>query len=164
AGKSTIATALERELFDRGKVAVRLDGENVRLGISRDLGFSATDRSENLRRSAEVARLLANQGVLTVAAFVAPDAGVRSRFRDLIGSERFFEVFIDTPIEVCRERDDRGLYAMADAGEITDFPGVSAPYDREETWDLQIDASRLSVAESVDAIVTALQSRGFLRG
>ncbi|MEM9468256.1 MAG: sulfate adenylyltransferase subunit CysN [Actinomycetota bacterium] len=164
AGKSTIATALERELFDRGKVAVRLDGENVRLGISRDLGFTASDRSENLRRSAEMARLLANQGVLTVAAFVAPDSGVRSRFRDLIGSERFMEVFIDTPIEVCRERDDRGLYEMADAGEITDFPGVSAPYDRDETWDLRIDASRLTVAESVEAIVNALQARGFLRG
>ena len=164
AGKSTIATALERELFDRGKVAVRLDGENVRLGISRDLGFTASDRSENLRRSAEVARLLANQGVLTVAAFVAPDAAVRTRFRDLIGTERFFEVFVDTPIEVCRQRDSRGLYELADSGEITDFPGVSAPYDRDETWDLRIDASSLSVAESVEQIVGALQRQGFFRG
>ena len=164
AGKSTIATALERELFDRGKVAVRLDGENLRLGISRDLGFTGTDRSENLRRAAEIARLLNNQGLTTVAAFVAPDAEVRRRFKELIGDDRYLEVFLDTPIDVCRDRDTSGLYERADAGEIADFPGVSAPYDREPTYDLRLDPSALSVEESVDAIIEALADRGFLRG
>ncbi len=164
AGKSTIATALERQLFDRGKVAVRLDGENIRLGISRDLGFTAADRSENLRRAAEIARLLNNQGITVIAAFVSPDATVRSRFKELVGDERSIEVFVDTPIEVCRERDTSGLYDRADAGEIADFPGVSAPYDHAETFDLRLDASVLSIEESVAAIVKMLGDRGHLRG
>ena len=147
AGKSTIAMALERELFDRGKVAVRLDGENLRLGISRDLGFTGTDRSENLRRAAEIARLLNNQGLTTVAAFVAPDAEVRRRF-GVDRDDRYLEVFLDTPIDVCRDRDTSGLYERADAGEIADFPGVSAPYDREPTYDLRLDPSALSVKEA----------------
>ena len=156
AGKSTIATALERELFDRGKVAVRLDGENVRMGISRDLGFTAGDRSENLRRAAEIARLVNNQGVIAVAAFVAPDADVRGRFRDLVGDERYLEVFVDTPIEVCRRRDTSGLYERADAGDVVDFPGVNYAYDRDETYDLRLDAGTNTVEESVAAIVEAL--------
>ncbi len=164
AGKSTIATALERELFDRGKVAVRLDGENVRMGISRDLGFTAEDRSENLRRAAEIARLVNNQGIIAVAAFVAPDAAVRSRFRDLIGDGRYLEVFVDTPIEICRRRDTSGLYDRADDGEIVDFPGVTYVYDRDETYDLRLDAGANTVGESVTAIVEMLASRGMLRG
>ncbi len=164
AGKSTIATALERELFDRGKVAVRLDGENVRMGISRDLGFTAEDRSENLRRAAEIARLVNNQGIIAVAAFVAPDAAVRSRFRDLIGDGRYLEVFVDTPIEICRRRDTSGLYDRADDGEIVDFPGVTYFYDRDETYDLRLDAGANTVGESVTAIVEMLASRGMLRG
>ena len=111
-----------------GKGRRSLDGENIRLGISRDLGFTAADRSENLRR-AEIARLLNNQGITVIAAFVSPDATVRSRFKELVGDERSIEVFVDTPIEVCRQRDNSGLYERADAGEIADFPGVSAPYD-----------------------------------
>lgn len=164
AGKSTIATALERELFDRGKVAVRLDGENVRMGISRDLGFTAEDRSENLRRAAEIARLVNNQGIIAVAAFVAPDAAVRGRFRDLIGDGRYLEVFVDTPIEVCRRRDTSGLYDRADDGELVDFPGVTYVYDRDETYDLRLDAGANTVGESVTAIVEMLASRGMLRG
>lgn len=164
AGKSTIATALERELFDRGKVAVRLDGENVRMGISRDLGFTAEDRSENLRRAAEIARLVNNQGIIAVAAFVAPDAAVRSRFRDLIGDGRYLEVFVDTPIEICRRRDTSGLYDRADDGELVDFPGVTYVYDRDETYDLRLDAGANTVGESVTAIVEMLASRGMLRG
>ena len=164
AGKSTIATALERELFDRGKVAVRLDGENVRMGVSRDLGFTAEDRSENLRRAAEIARLVNNQGIIAVAAFVAPDAAVRGRFRDLIGDGRYLEVFVDTPIEVCRRRDTSGLYDRADDGELVDFPGVTYVYDRDETYDLRLDAVANTVGESVTAVVEMLASRGMLRG
>ncbi len=164
AGKSTLATALERELFDRGKVSIRLDGENVRMGISRDLGFTAQDRSENLRRVTEVARLVNNQGLIAIAALVAPDADVRVRARALVGDERYVEVFVDTPIAVCRERDDRGMYDAADAGEIDGFPGVSADYDRPADVDLQLDTSRQSVEECVDRIIAVLQTRGFLRG
>ena len=164
AGKSTLATALERELFDRGKVSIRLDGENVRMGISRDLGFSAQERSENLRRVSEVARLVNGQGLIAITALVAPNGEVRQRARDLVGADRYVEVFVDTPIEVCRERDPHGLYAMADSGEIPRFPGVSATYDRPADADLRVDTSTESVDECVAAIVRVLTERGFLRG
>ncbi|WP_419552894.1 sulfate adenylyltransferase subunit CysN [Candidatus Poriferisodalis sp.] len=164
AGKSTLATALERELFDRGKVSIRLDGENVRMGISRDLGFSAQERSENLRRVSEVARLVNGQGLIAIAALVAPNGEVRQRARDLVGVDRYVEVFVDTPIEVCRERDPHGLYAMADSGEILRFPGVTARYDRPADADLRVDTSTESVDECVAAIVRVLTERGFLRG
>jgi bifunctional enzyme CysN/CysC len=164
AGKSTLATALERELFDRGKVSIRLDGENVRMGISRDLGFSAQDRSENLRRVSEVARLVNNQGLIAIAALVAPDSDVRSRAKVLVGGDRYVEVFVDTPISVCRERDSNGMYEAADRGEIAGFPGVSAEYDRPTDMDLQLDTSRQDVDECVSRIIAVLQARGFLRG
>ena len=164
AGKSTLATALERELFDRGKVSIRLDGENVRMGISRDLGFSAQERSENLRRVSEVARLVNGQGLIAIAALVAPKSEVRQLARDLVGVDRYVEVFVDTPIEVCRERDPHGIYAMADNGEIPRFPGVSAGYDRPADADLRVDTSAQDVDECVAAIVRVLTERGFLRG
>ncbi len=164
AGKSTIATALERELFDRGKVSIRLDGENIRMGISRDLGFSAQERSENLRRVSEVARLANNQGIMAIAALVAPKADVRERARELVGPERFVEVFVDTPLEVCKQRDPNGLYQAAERGDIPQFPGVSATYDRPVDADLTVDTSTQTVQECVGAILRLLGSRGFLRG
>jgi bifunctional enzyme CysN/CysC len=164
AGKSTLATALERELFDRGKVSIRLDGENVRMGISRDLGFSAQERSENLRRVSEVARLANGQGILAIAALVAPNAQVRGRAKDLIGEDRFVEIFVDTPVDVCRQRDPEGLYDAADRGEIPMFPGVSATYERPVDADLRLDTSVQSVEECIDAILKVLGERGFLRG
>ena len=164
AGKSTIATGLERELFDRGKVSIRLDGENVRMGISRDLGFGAEDRSENVRRVAEVARMMNNQGIIAVAALVAPSEEVRQRARELVGEGRFVEVFVDTPISVCRERDPDGLYVAADRGDIVDFPGVSSTYERPSAMDLRVDASVQTPQECVDAVISLLRERGFLRG
>ena len=162
AGKSTIAAALERELFDRGRTTVRLDGENMRLGVSRDLGFSSRDRSENVRRAAELARLVNDQGLIAVAALVAPDAAVRARARRLIGAERFVEVFLDPPLEVCRSRDRAGLYEAADRGDIRYFPGVSAPYDKPDDADLVLDTSRLDVDACVRAITAWLEARGFI--
>ena len=162
AGKSTIATALERRLFDRGRTTIRLDGENVRLGISRDLGFSSQERSENLRRVAEVARLVNNQGLIAIAALVAPKEEVRARARELVGVERFVEVFVDTPLEVCRERDANGMYEAADRGEIPQFPGVSATYDRPTDMDLRVDTSVQDVDECVDVIMGMLAERGYL--
>ena len=134
------------------------------MGISRDLGFSAQDRSENLRRVTEVARLVNMQGLIAIAALVAPDGEVRGRARSLVGEDRYVEVFVDTPIDVCRQRDPNGMYEAADAGEIDGFPGVSADYDRPSDMDLQLDTSRQSVDECVDRIVAVLQARGFLRG
>ena len=162
AGKSTIAAALERRLFDRGRTTMRLDGENVRLGISRDLGFSAEDRSENLRRVAEVALLANRQGLIAIAALVAPEATVRARARELIGDHRFVEVFVDTPIEVCRQRDPNGQYAAADIGEIPDFPGVTTDYQRPTDADLVLDASTQDVDECVDAVLGLLVGKGVL--
>ena len=162
AGKSSIAAALERRLFDRGRTALRLDGENVRLGISRDLGFSAEDRSENLRRVAEVALLANRQGLIAIAALVAPEADVRARARDLIGDHRFVEVFVDTPIEVCRQRDPNGQYEAADRGEIADFPGVTADYERPADADLVLDAATQGVGECVDAVLALLVDKGVL--
>ncbi len=164
AGKSTIATALERELFDRGKVSIRLDGENVRMGISRDLGFSAQERSENLRRVSEVARLANNQGLIAIAALVAPKTETRARAKELVGEDRYIEVFVDTPIEVCRQRDPSGLYEAAERGEIPQFPGVSSTYEKPTDADLRIDASVQSVEECVSAILRVLGDRGLLRG
>ena len=162
AGKSTIAAALERELFDRGRTTVRLDGENMRLGVSRDLGFSSRDRSENVRRTAELARLVNDQGLIAIAALVAPDAAVRARARVLIGAERFVEVFLDPPLEVCRSRDRAGLYVAADRGDIRNFPGVSAPYDKPDDADLVLDTSRLDVDACVQAITAWVTERGFI--
>ncbi|MFN3217235.1 MAG: sulfate adenylyltransferase subunit CysN [Acidimicrobiales bacterium] len=162
AGKSTIGKALERAMFDRGRATVRLDGENMRLGISRDLGFSAQERSENVRRTAEVASLVNNQGIIAVAALVAPKADVRRRARDLIGADRFVEVFLDTPIEVCRERDAEGIYEAADRGEIPQFPGVSATYEKPVDADLVLDTSVDDVETCVARIVTLLDQRGYL--
>ncbi len=162
AGKSTIASALERELFDRGRTTVRLDGENMRLGVSKDLGFSNRDRSENVRRTAELARLVNDQGLIAIAAMVAPSAPVRERARQLIGAERFVEVFLDPPLEVCRSRDSAGLYRAADRGEIRQFPGVSAPYDKPADADLVLDTSRLDVDACVRAITAWLEARQFI--
>ena len=162
AGKSTIASALERGLFERGHVTVRLDGENMRLGVSKDLGFSNRDRSENVRRTAELARLVNDQGLIAIAALVAPSGPIRERARGLIGVERFVEVFLDPPLEVCRARDRAGLYEAADRGEIKQFPGVSAPYDKPPDADLVLDTSRLDVDACVRAIIAWLEARQFI--
>jgi bifunctional enzyme CysN/CysC len=160
AGKSTIATALERRLFDRGRATIRLDGQNMRLGISRDLGFTATERSENLRRAAEVARLVNNQGLIAVAAFVAPHESARERARELILPERFIEVFVDTPIEACRARVPE-MYAAADRGEIENFPGVTATYEPPQSPDLVVDGST-EVSAIVERIIDEMVDRGIL--
>ena len=161
-GKSTIARALERELFDRGRTTARLDGENMRLGVSKDLGFSRRDRSENVRRTAELARLLNDQGLIAIAALVAPSAPVRARARELIGTDRFVEVFLNPPVEVCRARDRAGLYEAADLGEIREFPGVSASYDEPDDADLVLDTARLDVDSCVRAVIGLLEARGFI--
>ncbi|MDA0660291.1 MAG: sulfate adenylyltransferase subunit CysN [Planctomycetota bacterium] len=162
-GKTTIAYALERRLFDLGRATTVLDGQNLRLGLSKELGFSADERSENMRRAAEVARLMNRSGLLTILAFVAPDADVRARVRAAIGPEQFLIVHLDASLEVCRERDRHGMYLAADRGELPDFPGVSSPYEVPQDADLVLRTDQLSVDESVSAIIELLESRKIIR-
>ncbi len=162
AGKTTIAYALERRLFDMGHAANVLDGQNLRLGISRDLGFTATERSEALRRAAEMARVINEAGLICVCAFVSPSEDIRLRMRGLIGDQRMLLVHLSAPLEVCRERDEDGLYALADSGEITDFPGVTAPYEAPASADLVLPTHEISAEESVDRLIAFLKTRGVL--
>ena len=161
-GKTTIAYALERKLFDRGRIATVLDGQNMRRGISKDLGFSATERSENMRRSAEVAKLFNDSGVICIAAFVAPDDIVRQRAKELIGAERFFTVYLKAPVEVCRKRDVDGHYRLADEGELANFPGVSAPFEEPQQADLILETDKLKVADCVQKIMALLEAKGVI--
>ncbi len=161
AGKSTTAYALERELFSQGRAVTVLDGQNMRLGMSKDLGFTADDRSENLRRSAEVAKLFNDAGMICIAAFLAPREDVRQRAAEVIGPERFVVVHLSAPIEVCRERDQEGLYDAADRGEIAQFPGVSSVYDTPANADLVIDTSTVPTDECVRKILGLLQEKQF---
>jgi bifunctional enzyme CysN/CysC len=162
AGKTTIAYALERRLFKDGRSAVVLDGQNMRRGISKDLGFTASERSENLRRSSEVAKLFNEAGLIVLAAFVAPEEAVRQKAAEAIGSERFLVVHLDCPLDVCRSRDTDGHYALAEKGEMTEFPGVSAPYEAPAKPDLKLSTDRLNVDQCVEKILELLQSRGYV--
>jgi bifunctional enzyme CysN/CysC len=160
AGKTTTAYALERKLFDMGRAVCVLDGRNMRQGISRDLGFSVSDRSENLRRSAEAAKLLNDAGLICVAAFLAPEESVRQKAAEVVGRERFLVVHLDAPLEVCRQRDTSGMYTKADSGEIANVPGVSTAYEPPKKPDLVLDTSKTPVDECVAQIVKLLAARG----
>ena len=159
-GKTTIAYALERRLFDMGRAVSVLDGRQMRQTISKDLGFTAAERSENLRRAIDVARLMNEAGLICICAFDAPSAGVRERARQAIGPTRFVEIYLSASLDVCRSREESGMYARADAGEIADVPGVSAPYDVPADPDLSLDTGTLTVEACVDRIVDVLSSRG----
>ncbi|GJM25402.1 MAG: bifunctional enzyme CysN/CysC [Phycisphaerae bacterium] len=159
AGKTTTAYALERRLFELGRACTVLDGQNMRKGISKDLGFSADERSENLRRSAEVAKLINDAGLIAICAFVAPNKIARRRAREVIGSDRFVVVHLSAPIEVCRERDQEGLYALADSGQVANFPGVSYSYEAPEKAQLVLPTHEISVTEAVDRIIALLDKR-----
>ena len=155
-GKSTIAIALERELQRRGLLCRILDGDNIRSGINKGLGFTAEDRRENIRRIAEVAKLFVDTGIITIAAFISPSNDLRRMARDIIGAEDFKEVYISTPLEVCEQRDVKGLYAKARRGEIKNFTGISAPFEAPEHPALSIDTSKVSLEDSVKQILTFL--------
>ncbi|HUS38340.1 MAG TPA: adenylyl-sulfate kinase, partial [Pirellulales bacterium] len=157
-GKRLVAQGLERVLFDAGHACTILDGKQMRLGISRDLGFSADERSENLRRAAEVAKLMNDAGMITIASFVAPSSEVRRRAREVVGAERFVEIYLDVPVEICRERDDSEMYDKADSGEIKYFPGVTGNYDVPESPDLVLKPHQSSVDDCVEQIVSLLKS------
>lgn len=155
-GKSTVAIALERELQKRGLLCRILDGDNIRSGINKGLGFTAEDRRENIRRIAEVAKLFVDTGIITIAAFISPSNDLRRMASDIIGAEDFKEVYISTPLEVCEARDVKGLYAKARRGKIKNFTGISAPFEAPEHPALSIDTSKVSLEDSVKQILVFL--------
>ena len=161
-GKSRIAYELERRLWDEGRAVMVLYGQTMRQGLNRDLGFTADDRSENLRRSAEVAKLINDAGLITIAAFVAPHEAVRGKVKQLIGPDRVLEIFCTAPMEVLRERDQYGMYRMADAGKIAQMPGVSAVFEEPKSPDLVLQTDQVNVEECVNRIVALMKSRGFM--
>jgi len=161
-GKSRIAFGLEKRLFDEGRAVTVLYGQNMRQGLCRDLGFSADDRSENLRRSAEVAKILNDAGVICVCAFVAPHEAVREKAKQVIGHDRFVEVFVTAPLEVCKQRDKSGAYKLAEEGKIPQFPGISATFEEPTHPDLVLQTAEVSVEESVERLVGLLRERGFI--
>lgn len=152
-GKSTIAIALERELHKRGLLCRILDGDNIRSGINNNLGFSETDRIENIRRIAEIAKLFTDTGIITIAAFISPNEDIREMAADIIGRDQFYEVYVSTPLAECEKRDVKGLYAKARKGEIKDFTGVSAPFEAPINPSLVLDTSVLSLQESVNKLL-----------
>ncbi|MCF2551520.1 adenylyl-sulfate kinase [Bacteroides caecigallinarum] len=152
-GKSTIAIALERELQKRGLLCRILDGDNIRSGINNNLGFSAEDRVENIRRIAEIGKLFVDTGIITIAAFISPNNDIREMAANIIGKENFLEIYVSTPIEECERRDVKGLYAKARRGEIKNFTGISAPFEAPEHPALSIDTSKLTVQESVNKLL-----------
>ena len=160
-GKSTIANALEASLNQAGRLSYLLDGDNVRLGLNSDLGFSEVDRKENNRRVAHVARLLWDANVLTVVSFISPFRHERETARALIGPD-FIEIFVDTPMAECEKRDPKGLYVKARKGEIAQFTGISSPYEAPDNPEITLHTEKEPVAESVDRIVALLKSRGYL--
>jgi adenylylsulfate kinase len=163
-GKSTLARALEERLVRNRRVAYVLDGDNIRHGLNSDLGFSPEDRQENIRRIGEVAGLFADAGVIVITAFISPYTDDRRRARKIAGEGRFVEVFLDVALEVCETRDPKNLYKKARAGQIGDFTGISAPYEKPERPEVVIDTSRHAVAACIDQVLAHMESRGLLIG
>jgi adenylylsulfate kinase len=158
-GKSTIAVALERILLERGKHAYRLDGDNIRFGLNRNLGFSAEDRAENIRRIGEVAKLFSDAGIITITSFISPYRRDRDEVRKLHEDAKllFLEVFVDCPLEEAERRDPKGLYKKARAGEMKGFTGIDDPYEPPERPEVVLRTDRLSVADSVAELLAAFE-------
>ncbi len=152
-GKTTLANALEKNLYEKGFLTQILDGDNIRSGINNNLGFSPEDRMENVRRIAEIAKLLLNSGVICICAFVSPTEDIRNLVCEIAGDEDFIEIYMSTPLEVCESRDVKGLYQKARAGEIKNFTGISAPFEIPKNAVLSIDTSNKSVEECVNILL-----------
>jgi len=161
-GKSTVAVALEKALWGRSVRSYILDGDNVRHGLNNDLGFSPEDRTENIRRIGEVAKLFADAGLVAITAFISPYRADRDQVRAIMGTGDFIEVHVDCPVEVCEQRDVKGLYQKARAGQIKEFTGISAPYEAPLEAELTIPTHQQSLAESVQQVLGALESRGIV--
>ena len=155
-GKSTIAIAAERKLFERGVFAQVLDGDNVRNGLNGNLGFSLDDRQENTRRVAEVAKLFVEAGAVVLCSFVSPTREIRDTVRQIVGADDFLEVYVNTPLEICEQRDVKGLYAKARSGELKNFTGIDSPYEPPINPFLELRTADLSVAQAADQLIEAL--------
>ena len=158
-GKSTLAIALEGELYKQGILCRILDGDNIRSGINNNLGFSEADRTENIRRIAEVSKLFVDCGIVTIAAFISPTHAIRRMASEIIGEDDFLEVYVSTPIEEYERRDVKGLYAKARRGEIKEFTGISSPFEAPEHPFISIDTSRQSLADSVKVLLEAVSPK-----
>jgi bifunctional enzyme CysN/CysC len=156
AGKSTLANEVEKRLFAMGKYTMLLDGDNVRMGLNQNLGFSEEDRVENIRRIAEVSKLMNDAGLIVLTSFISPFRQDRRNAKNIIG-ERFVEVYISTPLEECEKRDVKGLYKKARNGEISNFTGITSPYEAPEHPDITVDTSKYSLEECVDIILKGLE-------
>ena len=159
-GKSTIAYTVEHALVNRGLLAYVLDGDNIRFGLNKNLGFSAEDRTENIRRIGEVGKLFVDGGFLTLASFVSPHREDRDAVRELMGEGDFVEIFVDTPVAICEERDPKGLYKKARTGEIPNFTGVSDPYEAPETAEIVIKTADGTPEEAAVQILSILEKTG----
>ncbi|WP_110946495.1 adenylyl-sulfate kinase [Pseudomonas bohemica] len=159
AGKSTLANALEIALIAQGHHTFVLDGDNLRSGLCRDLGFSDKDRQENIRRATEVAKLLLDAGLIVITAFISPFTTDRQTAREAIGSEHFIEVYVDTALDICERRDPKGLYRAARSGAIKDFTGIHSPYEPPEHPDIRIDTSLVAPESAVELVLMHLAAR-----
>lgn len=164
-GKSTVAVALESELLRRNKLSYRLDGDNIRLGINKNLGFSAEDRTENIRRIGEISKLFVDTGVIVLSSFVSPYRADRDLVRKLHddGGMQFIEVYVDVPLEEAEKRDPKGLYKKARAGQIPNFTGISDPYEAPLNPELVLKTHEMTLQQEVDAIIALLEARGLLQ-
>ena len=161
-GKSTIAYAVEQRLFETGYLCFVLDGDNIRHGLNKNLGFSPEDREENIRRIGEVAKLFTQAGVIAMTAFISPYRADRDKVRALLGPGEFIEVFVKVPIRIAEERDPKGLYKKARAGEIKEFTGISAPYEEPLDPELIIDTNEMDVGQSAERVLSYLKGKGII--
>lgn len=158
-GKSTLATELEKRLYSKGVLTQVLDGDNIRDGLNSNLGFSVEDRTENIRRIAELNKLFVNCGIVTLNCFVSPSEAIRKQAKEIVGEKDFIEIYVNAPLEVCEERDVKGLYAKARSGQIKNFTGIDAPFEAPVNPDLEILTGQQSLAESTEAVLKYLESR-----
>ena len=161
-GKSTLALEVESKLYQRGHLTYVLDGDNIRHGLNKNLGFSPEDREENIRRIGEVAKLFNDAGVIAMTAFISPYRTDRDNARELLDEGRFVEVFVDCPLEVCEARDTKGLYQKARAGEIKEFTGISAPYEAPVEPELTVNTASLTLDECTERVIALLESKGLI--
>ncbi|SDO58202.1 adenylyl-sulfate kinase [Alkalicoccus daliensis] len=161
-GKSTLSVAVEKELFEKGLRTYRLDGDNVRHGLNNNLGFSAEDRTENIRRIGEVSKLMVDAGLVTLTAFISPYQADRQQVREILAPDEFIEVYVKCSLETCEKRDPKGLYAKARAGEIKGFTGIDDPYEEPENPELTVDTTSAGLEESVKQILQYLEKSGYI--
>jgi len=162
-GKSTVSVALEKKLFDLGIHTYRLDGDNIRHGLNKNLGFSPEDRTENIRRIGEVGKLMVDSGLITLTAFISPYRGDREQVRALLEKGEFIEIFVKCSLQECEARDPKGLYKKVRAGEIKGFTGVDAPYEEPVAPEITIDTETQTVEESTQIIINYLEEKGFIK-